>query len=289
MDLRVLEYFLFVADIGNMTKAAEILHVSQPTISRQLMELEEEIGKKLLVRGNRKVFLTKEGSIFRETARDILTLYRRAKSEQTEENELVGDIYLGAGETKTFSYLAEKINAFHCLYPKVHFHIVSENGERIQEDIDKGLLDFGFLQRSFSTVNYESLEFDLTEHWGILIREDDPLAKRTSVDVKELQKLPLLLPENDIFRRDLLQWIGRKPNVTATYNLIYHAYFLVKAGLGMAVCLGDENTSGNGFVFLPIEPICSIHSLLIWKKKPIMAPAVQRFIYFLNHAENTSK
>ena len=147
MDLRVLEYFLMVAEEGNMTRASGLLHVSQPTISRQLMDLETELGKTLLLRTRKNVSLTKDGLLFRETAKEILALYQRALESNSQEEALSGDLYLGTGETESFSTFAENIGAFQKRYPGVRFHIISENADRICEDIEKGLLDLGLVMR----------------------------------------------------------------------------------------------------------------------------------------------
>ena len=145
MDLRVLEYFLTVADEGNISHAAQLLHVSQPTISRQLIELEEEIGKKLFVRTNKKVILTEDGILFRQSAKDIMSLYAKARTDRTEQGELAGDLYIMTGEIESFELVAERIREFHELHPKVLFHIHSGNAEEICAAIDKGTVDIGYI------------------------------------------------------------------------------------------------------------------------------------------------
>ncbi len=282
MDLHVLENFLAVAEIGNITRAAERLHISQPTISRQLMELERELGKTLLHRTNKSISLTPDGMLFRETARDILSLYRKAKESNTESGELIGDIYLGAGETESFSFLAEKIKAFRLQHPKVCFHIFSENAERICENIDKGILDFGFIMRSGRTENYNCIAFAIKEYWGVLVRQSHPLADKGLISAAELQKETLILPENSVFKKEILHWIGGQPILAGTYTLIRNALVLAKKDVGSIVCLRDASFTEDGLIFLPFDPPKEVSPLLIWKKGKVFSPAGQAFLEFCN-------
>ena len=163
MDLRVLEYFLAVADEENISHAAELLHVSQPTISRQLMNLEEELGRKLFVRTNKKVLLTEEGSLFRQTAEDIINLYSKARADRTVQGELEGDLYIMTGEIESFDLVAQKIREFHELHSKVMFHIHSGNAEEICAAIDKGTVDIGYIVQSVRTMKYEVFNMSVSE------------------------------------------------------------------------------------------------------------------------------
>lgn len=282
MDLHVLENFLVVAEMGNITRAAERLHISQPTISRQLMELERELGKTLLHRTNKSIRLTPDGMLFRETARDMLSLYQKAKETNTENKELIGDIYLGAGETESFGFLAEKIKAFRILHPKVCFHIFSENAERICENIDKGILDFGFIMRSSHTENYDFIAFDLKERWGVLVRQSHPLTDKGLISASDLRKETLILPENSVFKKEILNWIGGKPMLAGTYTLIRNALVLAKKDVGSIVCLRDTSFAEDGFAFLPFDPPKEVSPLLIWKKEKVFSPAGQAFLHFCN-------
>ena len=178
MDLRVLEYFLTVADEENISHAAELLHVSQPTISRQLMELEEELDRKLFVRTNKKVILTEEGVLFRETAEDILKLYYRARADHTGQSELEGEIYIACGEIESFDLVAGKIRDFHLNHPKVQFHIHSGNAEEICAAIDKGTADIGYIVQSVNTMKYEVFSLNTSEQWGILVNRNHRLAAK---------------------------------------------------------------------------------------------------------------
>lgn len=286
MDLRVLEYFLMVAEEGNITRAAELLHVSQPTVSRQLMDLEAEVGKPLLERNKRNIALTKDGLLFRETAREMLALYEKAIQEDADEGTLIGDITLGTGETGSFRWLAGQIHSFQKRYPAVRFHIISENADRILEDIEKGVLDLGFVHRQVSPMKFESLELPLKERWGVLLLEDHPLAGKEILSPKDLRKERLILPGNTVFQKELLRWLGAgaENRVAGSCNLIYNAIAMTRQGIGLAVCFGREERIGDGLRFVPFAGMKEASSSLVWKKRPVQPAAVERFLEQLSHA-----
>lgn len=286
MDLRVLEYFLMTAEEGSITHAAELLHVSQPTVSRQLMDLERELGKTLLIRTKKNVSLTKDGLLFRETAREILALYQKAVREDASAGELSGDLYIGMGETGSVRFLAQEIAAFQTLYPGVHFHLISENADRICEDIEKGLLDAGLVMRNVSSSTFEILELGLTETWGVLVPEGHPLVAEPEVSGKMLRQERLILPENTVFKQELLRWLGQgtEERVGATYNLIFNAFPLARAASALIVCLGTVGERQEGMIFLPFAKNKTASASLIWKKKPVQTPALEAFLEYVTHA-----
>ena len=285
MDTRVLEYFVLAADLGSVTKAAALLHVSQPTVSRQLMELEGELGKTLLNRGRQGLTLTEDGLRFRETAREMLALYRKATEDAA---SLAGEIHLGTGETESFTWLAQQIADFQRDNPAVRFHITSENAERIREDIDKGLLDLGFVHRRVNPAQYEALELSFWERWGALVPEGHPLSGKEALSPADLASERLLLPENALFQSELLHWFGpdAERRVAATCNLGHNAAVLTRAGLALAVCFGSRMPRGDGLVFVPLAGMEEAPALLIWKRKPVLPQAVERFLSALKHTEN---
>ena len=286
MDLRVLEYFLMTAEEGSITHAAELLHVSQPTVSRQLMDLERELGKTLLIRTKKNVSLTKDGLLFRETAREILALYQKAVREDASAGELSGDLYIGMGETGSVRFLAQEIAAFQTLYPGVHFHLISENADRICEDIEKGLLDAGLVMRNVNSSTFEILELGLTETWGVLAPEGHPLVAEPEVSGKMLRQERLILPENTVFKQELLRWLGQgtEERVGATYNLIFNAFPLARAAGALIVCLGTVGERQEGMIFLPFAKNKTASASLIWKKKPVQTPALEAFLEKDTHA-----
>ncbi len=285
MNLRSLEFFLTVAEEGSISHAAERLHISQPTVSRDMMELERELGKNLFIRTSKNVSLTPDGLLFRETARDMLALYQKAVTQKADPAELAGDIYLGAGETESFHYLAEEIHSFRQKYPKVCFHIISENADEIRDDIDKGTLDFGFVMKSGSFDRYGCLEIARQECWGVLVPEDHPLAAREWVRGKELLEYPLILPENKGFRQQIAGWLEGEPRTAATYNLIRNALYLVKNGTGLVLCLSDPVFEQNGLRFVPLKPARKVSPVLIWRSRRSHTPEAEAFLNHLGYSE----
>lgn len=277
MDLRVLEYFVTAAEEENISHAAQILHVSQPTVSRQLAELEHELGKKLFERTNKKISLTADGVLFKETASNILMLYEKAK-QKNEAAELTGDYYIGAAEIESFEYVAGKIREFQEKHPKVRFHILSENAEHIRDGIHLGTLDLGFIPRSVAIMKYEFLELPFEAEWGIAVRRDHPLAQRPYVTREELKNEKLILPENSVLREELQVWQRGSENACIFYTLVHNALILTEAGAGLTVCLKAENSLPADLVFVPFSPGMETGSMLIWKKDAAHSPVHQEFL-----------
>ena len=250
------------------------------------MELEAEVGKPLLERSKRNISLTRDGLLFRETAREMLSLYARALGENANEETLMGDIALGAGETGSFRWLAGQIGSFQKRYPAVKFHILLENADQILEDLEKGLLDLGFVHRQVSPVKFESLELPLRERWGVLMPEEHPLAGKESLSPKDLRRERLILPGNTVFQKELLRWLGpgAEKRVAGSCNLIHNAVTMTRQGIGLTVCFGREEKIGDGLRFVPFAGMKEASSYLVWKKRPVQPPAVERFLELFSHA-----
>ncbi len=280
MDLHVLEYFLMVAEEGNITRAAELLHVSQPTVSRQLMDLEAQLHKTLFVRTRKNVRLTPDGLLFRETAREMLALYRKALRWDESAQALVGEIYLGMGETGSVSFLAQQIARFRRENPGVGFHLISENADRIAEDIEKGVLDAGFVMRRVDPAAFEILDLGLEETWGVLLPGDHPLAGEPQLRPQQLRGERLILPENTVFKSELVRFLGREEEqrADAAYNLVANALELARAAHEGVVCLGVPGEAQAGWTFVPFTPRRTAAASLIWKKRPVQPPAVEAFL-----------
>lgn len=266
MDLRVLEYFLAAAQEGNITNAAASLHVSQPTVSRQLKELEEELGKTLFVRTNRNVQLTEEGILFKETAENILMLYDKAHNRMMQDS-LEGDYYIGAAEVESFSLVAEKIRSFRQKHPKVRIHIWSDYAERISDAVRLGTLDIGFILHSVDTMQFETHTLSSESEWGVLVRCDHPLAAKEAVTMEDLQNETLIIPENSAFQNEIHTWNNDVVVNCCYYTLVRNAMIMTQHGIGITVCLRMK-TIPEGTCFIPITPIRTAGSMLIWKKKP---------------------
>lgn len=259
MELRVLQYFLAVAREQNISAAAQSLHLTQPTLSRQLRELEEELGKQLMLRGNRKITLTQEGMLLRKRAEEILELVDRAEREVMRSDDAVsGDIYIGTGETDGVRQIARAANRLQACYPGIRFHIVSGDAVDVCERLDKGLLDFGVLLGDIDKTKYHYMELPMKDTWGVLMRRDSPLAHRESVSPRDLWDKPLILSRQVDNKSGLYRWLRREPSelhTVATYNLIYNASLMVDEGMGYAFTLDKlVNTTGSNLCFRPLKP-----------------------------------
>ena len=285
MELRVLRYFLAVAREQSVSGAAESLHITQPTLSRQLMDLEEELGTKLLIRGkkNRRVELTEDGLLLRSRAEEIVALADKTEAELSgEDRGTAGDIYIGAGETDAMRILASAAKKLHDSYPNIRYHLFSGNAEAVTERLDKGLLDFGILIGEADLKKYNALTLPATETWGVLMRWDSELAAKESVRPEMLREKPLILSQQSVEHNEFAGWLGVEPerlNVVATYNLIYNASLLVEAGLGCAITIEKlVNTADSPLVFRPFEPRMEGRLNLVWKKYHAFSRAAELFI-----------
>ncbi|MCH5267392.1 MAG: LysR family transcriptional regulator [Lachnospiraceae bacterium] len=284
MELRVLQYFLAVTREQSISGAAESLHLSQPTLSRQLKDMEDELGKQLMIRGNRKITLTEEGMILRKRAEEILDLVQKTEQEITiSDNTIAGDIYIGAGETDAVHLLAKVAKNLQLTYPDIHYHISSGDTTDVLENLDKGLIDFGLLLGPVDTSKYEYLNFPMKDVFGILMRKDSPLANKKSIHPEDLWDKPLIFNRNAYKEDSLSSWFDKsisELNIIATYNLLFNASLMVEEGLGYALGLDKIiNTTGNtGLCFIPCEPSMTIEINLIWKKYQIFPKASQKYL-----------
>ena len=284
MELRVLQYFLAVTREQSISGAAESLHLSQPTLSRQIKDMEDELGKQLIIRGNRKITLTEEGMILRKRAEEILELVEKTEHEITVSDDIIaGDVYIGAGETDAVRLLAKAGKNLQSEYPDIHYHISSGDTTDVLENLDKGLIDFGLLFGTVDTSKYEYLEFPVKDIYGILMRKDSPLAKKKSLSPKDLWDKPLIFNRNTHDGDLLTTWLGKsisELNVIATYNLLFNASLMVEEGMGYAFALDKIiNTTGNSnLCFVPCKPLLSVGMNLIWKKYQVFPKAAKKFL-----------
>lgn len=287
MELRVLNYFLAIAREQSIVHAAESLHLSQPTLSTQMKNLEEELGKQLLIRGSkgsRKITLTEEGMILRKRAEEILDLVKRTENEiSLSDDIIVGDVYIGTGETDGVRLIAKGAKTLQARYPGIHYHISSGNAAYVSEYLDKGLIDFGVVFGNVDLTKYNALETSYSEIWGVLMRKDSCLAQKDSVSPKDLQDRPLILSQQEAKGGSLTQWIGRDVkdlNIIATYNLLFNASLLVDEGLGYAIGYDKIiNTSGNSSLcFRPLKPKLENKMSIIWKKYQVFSKPAEKFL-----------
>ena len=286
MELRTLKYFLAVAEQESFSQAANnVLFVTQPTLSRQMQELEEEIGAQLFVRSNKKTTLTEEGLRFKKRAQEIMELVKHTQKEfaESSKEEIAGDVYIGGGETKAFSIIAAASKRMQKEHPKICLHITSGNAQDVTEKLDQGLLDFGLLVEPVDKSKYEFVELPARDTWGLLVRKDHPLAKKGFVTVHDLENIPLLASRQTMVMREFSGQLGRDVNslnIIATYNLIYNASVFVEQGLGAAFSLeGLVNTGGKSkLVFVPFTPLRTSGLVVVWKKNPVFSKPAAQFL-----------
>ena len=283
MELRVLQYFLAIAREQSVSGAAEYLHLSQPTLSRQLKDLEEALGKQLFIRGNRKITLTEEGMIPRKRAEEILDLVQKTEREITLNDEVVaGDIYIGAGETDAIRMLARAARQLQEKHPGVRVHISSGDSVDVTDELDKGLIDFGILFDPKDLSKYNYLNVPQKDTWGILMRRDVPLAEKDTIRPEDLWDKPLILSRQHREGSALSMWLGKSEaelNVVATYSLLYNGSILVDEGVGYAITLDKIiNTKGSNLCFKPLTPTLQAGLYIVWKKYQVFTKAAELFL-----------
>ena len=288
MEIRVLKYFLATAREGSITGAANSLHLTQPTLTRQLQDLEKELKQKLFIRGKHNITLTPEGMILRKRAQEIVDMVGKTEAEFKSINDTVsGDIYIGGGETDSMKYIAEIIKEIQTDYPNIKFHIQSGNAEDVTEKLDKGLLDFGILIQPVDLSKYEHLALPEKDIWGVIMRKDSPLAKKKYVKLEDLRNLPLLNSRQAIrktsSKNEFIEWFQgefKNLNTVATFNLVYNAAVMVKKGVGYAITLDKlVNTSKDSeLCFRPLSPKLESSLDIVWKKYQIFSPAAKIFL-----------
>ena len=288
MEIRVLKYFLAIAKEGSITKAADSLYLTQPTLTRQIQNLEQELGQKLFVRGKYRVSLTPEGLIFKKRAEEIIDLVEKTCAEFASTNEVIkGDIYIGCGETDSMKYIAVVMKELQNEYPEIKFHIYSGNAEDVTEKLDKGLLDFGVLIQPIDLSKYDYLTLPKKDVWGVIMRKDSPLAAKKVITLKDLLNVPIIasrqMSKKYSKESGFLDWFGKEfnnLNIAATYNLLYNAAIMVSAGIGYAVSLDKlaDTSEQSSLCFRPLSPKLESGLDVVWKKNQVFSPAAQLFL-----------
>ncbi len=284
MDIRVLQYFLAVAREESITKAAERLNMTQPPLSRQLKDLEDELGKQLLIRGSKKITLTEDGMLLRKRAEELVDLMEKTKAELTSPNENInGDIHIGCGETESISFFAQAAWDLQQKHPLIHYHIYSGDAERVMERLDKGLIDFGLLVGPVDINKYDYMRLPLKDTWGVLMRKDSPLAEKESIIAEDLWSKPLIISHQTTGNSEMFSWLKTdvsKLNIVATYDLVYNASLFVKKGLGYVITLDKLiNTTGDSALcFRPLYPALEARLCIVWKKYQVFSRASNAFL-----------
>ena len=285
MELRVLRYFLAVAREESISDAAEFLHITQPTLSRQLMDLEEELGKQLLIRGkrNRKIMLTEDGMRLRKRAEEIVALADKTEAEFLAADDAVsGDVYIGCGESDAMRIIAKTAVKLRQDYPDIHFHLYSGNAEDVSERMEKGLLDFGIFIEPFDKKEYDFIELPNKDVWGLLVAKTSGLAKKRFIMPSDIKNIPIISSRQFLVKNLVSGWLGYdydKLNIVGTYNLLYNASILVNEGFGSALCIdGIINTKATNLCFIPLKPRLKSNVLLAWKKNKALSTCARIFL-----------
>lgn len=280
MEIRVLRYFLETAREGNMTRAAERLHVTQPTLSKQIKELETELGKKLFIRGNFNVTLTEEGMILRKRAEDLLSIAEKIETEFRNMDSITGgDVYIGCAESYLIKYLAKAVKSLNEKYDNIHYHITSGGTEQVIEKLERGILDMAFIVEPPELSRYNYIDIPEADKWGVYMLRDCPLAQKEYITVDDLLPYPVFCSEQSV-KADLPRWAGEKAeklNVIANFNLANNSFVFVREGLGLGLSFEKiiEVNENTDLVFRPLEPPLYNKMCVIWKKYQMFTPVAE--------------
>ena len=286
MEIRTLRYFLAVAREENMTRAAEILHVTQPTLSKQLKSLEEELGKKLFTRHSFSIKLTDEGILLRDRAEDLVQMADKIEKEFLSLDDITGgELYFGLAESYQIKYLARAIKVFKEQYPTLHYHITSGDTEQIADKLDKGLLDFLVLAELPDNRKYEYISFPESDVWGLIIPADDPLAEKETISVSDLKGLPLFCSDQ-AWNNELKEWAGNDfPDLTqeGSFRLAYNGSIFTRERLGYLLTFKNliDTSEGSGLVFRPLSPKLETMLYITWNRYQTFTPIAERFLQYL--------
>ena len=284
MEIRVLKYFLTVVREGGINRAAEVLHITQPTLSRQLSQLEEEVGVKLFYRGSRKITLTNEGILLRRRAEEILTLVDRTEKELMEQEELVeGKVIIGSGELSAVQVLPEIIRSFREKYPLVNYDIFTANADLVKEQMEKGLIDIGVLLEPIDMELFDFIRLKNKERWGVLMEPDDPLAEKEVICAKDLKGKPMILPRRQNIRNELSSWFGdslKDVEILFTSNLSTNGAVMVRGGLGYSIVIEGSVPflDKEKITYRPLYPELTASCVFAWKKQQPFSLAATKFI-----------
>lgn len=287
MEIRVLRYFLTVVREESITKASEVLHITQPTLSRQLSQMEEEVGVKLFNRGSRKITLTNEGILLRRRAEEILQLVDKTEKELIEQDEQIeGKISIGCGEIASVQLLPGLFQEFREKYPRISFDLFTATADTVKEQMDKGLIDVGLLLEPIDMEKYDFIRLDMKERWVALMKPDDPLAQKEAVTAKDLSSLPLILPRRMNVQSELASWFGdyyEKLNVVFTSNLSTNSAIMVNNGLAYSLVIEGAVPfwDQSKITYRPLSPSLTATSVLAWKRGQPFSAAVTKFIDYM--------
>lgn len=289
MEIRVLQYFLTIAREESISKAAEVLHITQPTLSRQMKELEDEFNKQLFIRGSRKITLTEDGILLKQYAQEIISLVDKANRDLLKkDNELAGDIYIGSGESSAIRFVMQVIAKMQSKYPKICFHLFSGNAQDVADKLDSGLLDFGIFFDPVNLTKFDYFTLPFKETMGLLMKKDDELASYDVITPELLKNKPIIASNQDIVKNEIAGWIGgneRKLDIKVTYNLINNAALLVEEGGGYALTFKDliRVDENSPLCFKALWPQMDVGIHIAWKKYHVFSKQAETFLELMKN------
>ncbi|GIN74498.1 LysR family transcriptional regulator [Bacillus sp. J14TS2] len=284
MEIRVLRYFIAIANQESISAAADYLHLSQPTLSRQLSDLEKELGTALFIRGNRKISLTEEGMFLLEKAKEIVGLVDKTEANFNQPEEIIsGEIYIGGGETEAMSIIAKTLKEVLTSCPNIKFHTYSGNADDITSKLDSGLLDFGIVIEPADKQKYNYIQLPATDTWGVLMLKTSPLADKPFIHPKDLIDKPLIISRQTAGSNEIAGWFGQEIeslNIIGSYNLLYNASLMVKENIGYAMCIDKliDTSEDSELCFRPLYPKLEAGLNIIWKKHQSFSKAANKFL-----------
>ena len=283
MEIRTLRYFLAVAREENMTRASETLHVTQPTLSKALKALEDELGKKLFERHSFSISLTQEGVLLRDRAEDLVTMADKIEKEFISLDDIIGgELFLGLAESYQIKYIANAIREMKNRYPELRYHITSGDTEQVADKLQKGLLDFVVLAEEPDPKKYDYLPLPEADVWGLILSAEDPLANKEYFNPKDLIGLPLFC-SGQAWKNEIAAWAGdsfRKYHLEGSFRLSYNGAIFAKARLGYLLTFDRivDTSEQSGLVFRPLSPKLETKLFLIWTKYQTFTPIAERFL-----------
>lgn len=292
MELRTLRYFLEIARQGNMTRASQTLHVSQPSLSKAMKDLQEELGKPLFIRGSTSLTLTDEGMLLRKRAEDILNIVDKTCDDFKEMNEITGgDVTIGCAESYQIKYLAQAIRRLKMQYPLFHFHLTSGNSEQVLERLDNGIIDFAIIVEPPDLQRYNYIKVPETNHWVCVFNDSDSFKDKEYIMVDDLIGKPIICSMQS-WLADIPRWCGERIDelhLSGTINLSYNGTVLIKEGLGYLLTFEQltNESKENGLCSRPLFPALTSDMYIIWKKYQVFSPIAQLLLNEIDKVINT--
>lgn len=292
METRILRYFLIVAKQGTISGAARELHISQPTLSRQIQQLEAELNTPLFIRKRRRMYLTKAGSAYEQKVRRILDELDQANQlvATINNDDLTGTIRIGSVESQVTKFLIPQLVDFHHRYPHVQYHFYDADGEDIKERLDQGLLELGLVSTPISMAKYHTIHIPIADRWGLAVRADSALARHQQITAEDLRGLPLIIPHRSLIHDDLKEWLAgsrEQLNIVAETNLLTNACYLAEARIGNIVCIeGAPRPAATNLRFIPFAPERRQEQFLIWRKGVTLMEPTQKLVELIRQNIN---